>query len=461
MAASIITTMRAVVNMEPVVFSIMFALSTTMTVRVQYIQNMVGNSYNYTRRNTSDCAVNTSDPNYKLGQIVNSEVSYWLLYFQALSAALTLFSGTLLGSYSERGGGRKVPLLIPLVGFTFYVFSSLVVMYFGLPLQYFFISEVIRGITGNVYTIFAMSCAYVSDISSKGSRTFRLIVLETFLFLGGTISQISTGYWIELQGFIPPTWLAYGLMIFSVFFVILWVDETMTIPKQTTWNIQKQFVDVARLFTKSTMNTSIELTLILLGMFVIFVVIGSSVSITMLYILNPPFCFTSVLVGYYQAILCLSNAIGLILGGKLLSCVLGDLGMAQTGLVSQGVSNVILALASSNAMIFIAGAAALFTSLSLPVLRSRLSKLYGPGKQAVLFTLLGCVQGLGECFAPLVFNSIYSATVEKMPSFVFYTYALILIVPASLIGMVQIRQYRQSRDIIEVPTINDDASNSW
>ncbi|XP_070573682.1 proton-coupled folate transporter-like [Ptychodera flava] len=289
----------------------MFSYSSLTAIRVEYVKQAVGKLHNYSPHTSgSVCDVNKSDPNYILGEKVQSEASYWLLYFEVVSAVLTLFSGMLLGSYSERGGGRKTVLLVSVVGLALHVFCVLLVLILSLPIGYLFIAEIIRGVTGNTFTVMAMSFAFIADISSEKNRTIRMIILEAMLFVGGGVAQGATGGWIQSAGFIPPMWLIYGAFIASLFYVLVWLEETVRKQEISEWSISETCLDIVQLFSKASRETSIQLVIYNVCLFALFLIIGSNMSLTTLYMLDAPFCFTPVYVGYYLAIMFSANAVG-------------------------------------------------------------------------------------------------------------------------------------------------------
>ncbi|XP_077980491.1 proton-coupled folate transporter-like [Glandiceps talaboti] len=422
--------LRRLISVEPVIFCIMFVNASLRAIQVQYVQRTVGTLHNYTttdydeNQTSGTCEVNKSDPHYILGQKVESESSYWILYYEITASVLTLFSATFLGSYSERGGGRKVTLLLPIVGYTLYVFCYLIVLYVKLPLQYLFIAEVVRGVTGNRYAAYAVCYSIIADITVDKQLTFKMIVLEVSLYLGGGAAELGTGYLINYYGFIPPTWIAYGVMILLVFYIIIWVQETAPIQQNSVPSVRQQFSDIFLLFSESSKDTRLQVVFVSLCLFVLYSTYGSATSIIMLYLLGPPFCASPVFIGYYNALFYAMNAIGMIGPGKLLSLCLGDLWMAQFGFLSDIASYLMIAMATSS----------------------------------VLFAVLGCVQGISYCLAPAIFNTIYAETVDIMPNLIFILYGGVLLIPTVLVGTIQCLQYRRKHSSFE-PLLTDHIVN--
>ncbi|KAF2984803.1 hypothetical protein EK904_003593 [Melospiza melodia maxima] len=73
-----------------------------------------------------------------------------------------------------------------------------------------------------------------------------------------------------------------------------------------------------------------------------------------------------------------------------------------------------------------------------PVIRSKLSKLVSETEQGALFASVACVEGLCSLVSTGVFNSLYPATLHFMRGFPFLFGAIILLIPAAILGWIQI-----------------------
>ncbi|XP_026581862.1 proton-coupled folate transporter-like [Pseudonaja textilis] len=74
-----------------------------------------------------------------------------------------------------------------------------------------------------------------------------------------------------------------------------------------------------------------------------------------------------------------------------------------------------------------------------PVIRSKLSRLVGETEQGALFAAVACVEGLCSLVATGVFSSLFPACLPFMKGFPFLFGALLLLVPAAIIGGIEIQ----------------------
>lgn len=109
---------------------------------------------------------------------------------------------TLLGSWSDRAG-RRLVLIIPSLGLAVQASVYLIVMYLKLPVFWFLIGRICSGLSGDFNAILAGCFAYVADTSARGSRTFRVAILEACLGLAGMFASIIGGQWRRAQGYLP------------------------------------------------------------------------------------------------------------------------------------------------------------------------------------------------------------------------------------------------------------------
>ncbi|XP_077977723.1 proton-coupled folate transporter-like [Glandiceps talaboti] len=449
--------LRQTVTVEPVIFFALLVVTIISTVRVQFVTHSVSVSFNYSgpgqgQANGSaygDCTVNKSDPNYILGQKVQASSSYWLLSLDLVSSILSLFSTSFIGSFSENGGGRKIPMLISTTGYVLYVVSILLVVTLELPLEYFFISEVIRGLTGNYFATVAISYAVIADITTKEQRTARLVILEVFAFLAGCTSQVGVGYWLREHGFASPIWFASAISAFLVLFISIWVKETRLRQLYDIKSVfRNQYKEIIRLFSSKYGDEFYQLVILCLALLMTALVYTSLPTLLLLYVIAPPFCLDSVFIGYFLAVIYVSNALGLLIGGKLLSFCMGDVSIAMLSFLSYIASLMTTAFAQSPTLILIAQAVGGLGSLNAPMIKSRISKLVGENEQGVAFSFVEAMQGIAQCISPIVFNTIYAATVDFMPNLVFFCYIFCYVVVLALICSIKIRECRKKNRFV-------------
>ncbi|XP_053313061.1 proton-coupled folate transporter [Spea bombifrons] len=428
------------VTVEPVLFMSMFAMALQGPLVTQYIweQMSVDVGFNGTKKQGCDPLNNTIDP---LQQEVETLTSHWSLYINLGGFLVGLFSVMLLGPWSDSVGRRPV-LILPAIGLALQAAVYLVVMYQKLHVGYFLLGRIISGITGDFNMILAGCFAYISDVSDRQSRTFRVAILEACLGIAGMVASIIGGHWRKAQGYINPFWLVFAVYLFTALYVYFCIWESVKERKPSRLFSPQHYRSVFRLFTVAGENKQrCKLCLYSLALLLVVTVHMGAKDLFVIYELSSPLCWDSDLIGYGSAaehLTYLSSLAGL----RLFQLCLADSWVAEMGFLSNISGLVVFSLASTTQVMFTGYGLRFFAMATTPVIRSKLSKLVDEGEQGTLFSSVACVEGLSFLLATGVFNSLYPATLHFMKGFPFLFGALVLLIPAGIIGLIEVFEKR-------------------
>uniref|UniRef100_A0A3P9MNE4 Proton-coupled folate transporter n=1 Tax=Oryzias latipes TaxID=8090 RepID=A0A3P9MNE4_ORYLA len=441
---------RLPVSVEPVLFLSTFALVLQAPLVTQYLWDRISDELGYNGSRRSEC--NSSEPADPLQKQVETLTAHWNLYINLGGFSVGLLVVPLLGSWSDLAGRRTV-LILPNLGLALQAAVYLVVMYLKLPVAYFLVGRLLSGLSGDFNAILAGCFAYVADISDRKSRTFRVAVLEACLGLAGILASIIGGQWQRAQGYINPFWLVLATNLASALYASLVVRESVLPDPSAKLLTTRHHKAVWRLY--STGGSGIEgdrsfcrckLWLYSLCFFVVVTVHSGSRELYVLYELSPPLCWGSALIGYGSAAQNLAYLTSL-LGLRIMQLCLEDSWVALVSLASNIIGLLVFSVADSTQLMFTGyGLCFLFMAVT-PVLRSKLSKLVDPSEQGSLFASVACVETLCYLVGSGIFNSLYPATLYFMRGFTFLFAAILLLIPAGIIGTLQcLDQRRELRD---------------
>ncbi|NXG52121.1 PCFT protein, partial [Psilopogon haemacephalus] len=373
-----------------------------------------------------------------LWQEVEALVSHWNLYINLGGFFVGIFSVTLFGPWSD-SVGRRPALVLSAAGMAAQAAVYLLVMYLHLHVAYFLLGRLLSSLLGDYNLILASCFAYVADSSDKRSRTFRVAILEACLGIAGMLASIGGGHWRRAQGYINPFWLVFATSVAAALYAAFCLQESVKQPKPARLFTLSHYKAVYRLYTApENCSSRSQLALYSLAFFLLVTVHFGAKDIYVLYELGSPLCWTSDLIGYGSA----ANYLAYLssLGGlRLLQLCLKDSWVAEIALISNISGLVVISVANTTALMF-TGYGILFLSMAAtPVIRSKLSKLVSETEQGALFASVACVQGLCSLVSSGVFNSLYPATLHFMRGFPFLFGAVILLIPAAIIGVIEIR----------------------
>ncbi|XP_028938335.1 proton-coupled folate transporter [Ornithorhynchus anatinus] len=420
---------------EPLLFLASLALMLQAPLATQYLWWRLGDDRGYNGTGRAGGCTNGSDEAGR--QEVETETSHWSLYINLSGFLVGLFSSTLLGPWSDSVGRRPL-LVLATAGLALQAALSLLVVTLRLHVGFLLLGRLLSGLCGDYNGVLAGGFAAVADVSARDARTFRVAVLEACLGVAGMLGGVVGGHWLRAQGFVNPFWLVLAVQVTAVVYAAFGFRESVREPRPARLLTLRHYRAVLALYTAPGPEKSRKhLALYSLAFFLVVTVHFGARDVFVLYELSSPLCWGSDLIGYGSAALHLAYLTSL--GGlRALQLCLEDSWVAEISLASNIVGLVVISVATTTPVMF-AGYGLLFLSLACtPVIRSKLSKLVGEEEQGALFASLACVEGLCLLTATGIFNSLYPATLNFMKGFPFLLGAVILLIPASLIGMLAV-----------------------
>ncbi|CAN0372390.1 unnamed protein product, partial [Lampetra fluviatilis] len=391
---------------------------------------------------------NASDDSSKAEEEAQEQMSQFYLYLSLSGFVPIMAAGLVLGALSDNHG-RRVALMLPLVGDILSTVIFILIVHFELPLWILYVSNVLTGFLGGTTTLLGISFAYVADTTTKMNRNWRVALLEMALGAVGIGASFASGHFTKvakgIKGLLAPFYFEVGADVVCFFYAAFFLHETQGQQQQQEGR-RKTVGDYAR----ETVRGFVLLVraggdparrrrlLLLLGTFatVALAFFGGSGLLT-LYQQGPPLCWGAVMVGYGQAFFCcvyVTSFIGVTLASR---CRVPDGAIALAGMASFAAGMVTTAFARTSLAMFLANIPLMFTVMPAPVIRSMLSKAVQPSEQGAVFAAVACVEMVSALVSTLIFNSVYTATVAWFPGFSFLLAAAFMLIPMALVGVVR------------------------
>ena len=257
--------MARLVTVEPVLFAFMFCIFLVFPLQEQLIYKKICDS----KFNSTVCKNLKTGKRYgKLESIVQKETSNWMLYTNMATTFPSMVAAMILGPCSDKVG-RKYILLFPLIGGviegTALILNS---YYMQWDVSAILVGVIISGFFGNYATILMAVFAYISDISAEKSRTLRVSLLESMVFIGGAFGELVGGLLVDNAGFFIAFSLACGVHVLNLLYVASILQESYKPPeklqlKEAIFN-WKNISNSVALFTKKRPNRLREKLILLL-----------------------------------------------------------------------------------------------------------------------------------------------------------------------------------------------------
>ncbi|XP_031550092.1 solute carrier family 46 member 3-like [Actinia tenebrosa] len=341
-------------------------------------------------------------------------------YILGVNLALTLpavVMACFLGPWSDTRG-RKPLMIIVSVTASLDAAVVLITMYMKWPVYVFMIASGIGGLGGYYPTMVAALLAYAADTTSPESRAIKLGILEALAFLGGTLSQFASGFWVENLGYTATFWMILSFHVLNLLYIIFLLPESLltpSVPKRKPCCLSFENIKpVITVYTKKRKGRWILFTLLLLS--VIFLLAQFIITtLVVLYTKNSPLCWTATLIGYYLGTLLFSKAFGAVVGIWACSKLkLSNYSSAQFGTVFLIGNLVMLGFSKTTLLMFLSCIVGVFSGIPRPCLGAQLSQMIDQEEQGALFSVFASLESLCNFSSQLIFNPLYAWSIEAV-----------------------------------------------
>lgn len=396
--------------------------------------------------NATRCAKNSSSNESSYHEEVQKQASLLSLYTDLFSAIPSFIVTILLVAYSDRGG-RKITIMMPVIGTLLYVTGFLAISYFELNIYLTIGCSIVSSLFGGFGTFLGGCFSYVVDISeSDNEKTLRMAGLDMILGVLAGAAALSTGFFLKATGFNWPfITSALGLCILLLYVVFILEETVKKVPSdsvplnasQDTQDsaIKQMFYGIYRVFAGGDRRSKTILILLLIIFTTFAFADVGGISLLTLYELNKPLCWTEIMIGYGSALsttVFLTSFFGVMAFSY---CKIPQAIIVLVGLLSFILGAIMVSFAKTTEIMYLARLPMILSAMPFPVLRSMMSKLVSKAEQGALFACISCLESLTNTVSVAAFSSIYAATVSWYSGFVFLFSAGLCTIPVILIGV--------------------------
>ncbi|KAJ6662307.1 hypothetical protein lerEdw1_012471 [Lerista edwardsae] len=431
--------MKKTLVVEPVIAIYMFATISSYPLVQQYVYRrlwMETINTSFVNNNVSYCELNETDPNYLKQKEVQEKASLFNMKMDLSGAILSILMAFVLVSNGDRHG-RKILLILPLVGNLITSTFLMIMTYYSLPLSLLFASAFVGGFFGGLATFLGGAFSFVVDLcKTEREKNIRIAAVDMILGLMSGLGGLSSGYILKGTGFTWTFATLSLLQLINIFYCTCCLGDTVQVselqPRTLKEGLKETFSGIYVLFQSSSSRKRTSIILMLCIFMVYLFTMFGGLSLFTLYELNAPLCWDEIYIGYGSAASTLVSLTGF-LGVVVLSRYLRDIYLVFLGIFSYIGGIVMAAFANTTLLIFLVRVPCFLSSMPVPVVRAMLSKTVLPTQQGALFACIAGLEVITGTAAVAVFSSIYAKTVAWLPGFAFLLSAGICIVPLSLL----------------------------
>lgn len=214
------------VTVEPVLFLYMFAANVVFPT----LQALTYHKVCVQKFNASFCDqlknVTFQQQNPDENDYVQSTTSHWILLANVAMTIPACFTVVLfLGSFGDKVG-RKFPVVLPIIGAIVQALACLFnAAYPAAPLALLLIGPLLSGMCGGIIACLMGVFSYVTHIASAESKTMRIGIVESMIFMAGTLGVFLSGVMLDGTSFTFVFGFSAALLGLALIYVLLWLDD--------------------------------------------------------------------------------------------------------------------------------------------------------------------------------------------------------------------------------------------
>ncbi|XP_041373124.1 proton-coupled folate transporter-like [Gigantopelta aegis] len=380
-----------------------------------------------------------------------STVLMFLIFASSFPAILpTLYFGTLTAKY-----GRKLAIRCSLIGFLIKNLVHVAVYYWKFSLYYLVLGNAIEGLLGAYGGAMVAIFGMVADVTPENhARSFRMTTVGAVLSLSASLGNGVSGVLIEGVGYVVIGIILTVVGVINVLYVECCLPETFTASSSAAAASTTQRVpfieSVKRSFTfyfRDTLDKRrSKMILCFLSFFLLVGFFLVNLTTLTLYLLNKPFCWTKIHITVFGALWQLVSWSVILVFTRTLRHAVADVGMMLIACVSGLASQVMMAFASVDGLVYGAAAVGVLSQLYAPMARAIMSKMVTPLEQGPLFAGLAVMEVV--CIATLstLATVIYRQTVAIFPGTVFLVVAAVIFVVIILVTILAFKTKKDTRE---------------
>lgn len=288
--------------------------------------------------------------------------SLFSLYTELFSMIPSITVTLILVAYSDQRG-RKITIILPLIGSLVYTVSFLAVSFFELNLRLLIVSSFVSALFGGSGTLLGGCFSYIADLCEDGrQKTIRMAGVDMVIGLLSGVASLSTGYFLRAAGFNWPFLCSALFHCVNLLYAVFILEETVKRTPDGATNpdgsprrpaMQQLVYGVHQLFVGGSQRRNILIVLFLLIFTTFSFAQVGGLSMITLYELNSPLCWSEILIGYGSALsttVFLTSFVGV---WAFTRCGVHNLVIVLIGIVSVMSGMVLVAFAKTTLMMFL------------------------------------------------------------------------------------------------------------
>ncbi|KAL6472865.1 hypothetical protein MHYP_G00190530 [Metynnis hypsauchen] len=376
----------------------------------------------------SENVTSPSDPHEEQNAIAN-----FYMVFTMLTDFIPILPAIILARIADKGY-RKVPIIVPLVGYSLSRALLLLVIWLEWRIEVMYVAPVIYGLCGGFSSYWAGVMALVSVSTSEEERSLRIMRIELVYGIAGFMGSLASGHLFQLY----TVGMKQGVLLasMSVMLYVVCLLYATCILKVSQVTLERRESTSSGIITHNGYDRTIIALLFVSGI-LYDVAVAGGVQILSIYVLKAPLEWSATEVGYgnaFGSLIFITSFLGMKFFTRF---AVSDTSMIMIGMVSFTIGIYFMTFVTTTAMYFLARSVMLFALIPMPTIRSLLSKQVQGTSYGMTFICLQVSFTLVSVATSPTYTKIYESTLDTCPGFVFTLSSIISflsIIPISVVG---------------------------
>lgn len=387
-----------------------------------------------------DRSANVTDPNTHTQSSDSQQIALTNFYmvYNLIIKFTPILPALLLARLGDRGW-RKLPIIVPLVGYLVSRVVLLVVVFFGLPIQLMYGAGALFGLSGG-YASYWSGVMTLASLSSTASERSKVLMLVELLYgMAGLVGSLVSGHLFLLY----TSSLGNGiiLLIISTLLAVLCLLHAALLLQVTDVSREEEeesygLIPPAVQGEDPTRRNVINVTLLFAAAILYSSAVGAAINVLGAFVLKEPLSWDAKQVGYGNAAGCVIFITSYI-GVRGLRPYMSDTSLIMIGMLSFTSGIYFMSFVTATYLFYLARSLNLFALIPLPTIRSLLSQQVPKSSCGMTLTLLQLAMKLAAAAHIPASTKIYQSTLDWFPGFVFMLSSVISVlamIPISIVG---------------------------
>ncbi|KAJ0015477.1 hypothetical protein NQD34_009097 [Periophthalmus magnuspinnatus] len=387
-----------------------------------------------------DRSANATDPDtHSSSHSQQIAMTNFYMIYNLITKFTPIIPAVLLARMGDRGW-RRLPVIVPLVGYLVSRLALLFVVISDSPIQLMYGAGALFGLSGGYAAYWPGVMTLAALASTASDRSKALMRVELLYGIAGLVGSLVSGHLFQLY----TSSMRHGiilLIISTILAVLCLLDAVLLLQVTDVSNreeeaesyglipptphhdapIQRNVPNIALLFTAAILYSS---------------AVGGAINILGAFVLKEPLSWDATQVGYGNAAGCMifiTSYVGLLVLRRYFS----ETSIIMIGMLSFTSGIYFMSFVTATYMFYLARSLNLLALIPMPTIRSLLSQQVPKSSCGMTLTLLQLLLKLGAAAYIPVSTKIYQSTLDWFPGFVFTlssACSVLAMIPVSIVG---------------------------